>query len=117
MYQEIWYDQTMCISRIRDLSNGSNILAPPPSPGPAYKLAKYRYGKEEMLALFSQTTKPPVVNTDIADFILMKVSHNPLAMQPLTEEEQVRSESFIFTLRVLTLHEICYFVSEIHLDP
>jgi PERQ amino acid-rich with GYF domain-containing protein len=76
--------------RIRDLSNGTSVSVPPPSPGPGYKLAQFRYGKEEMLALFSKNLEPPKVNKDVGDFILKNDACDPLAMMPLTEEEQVR---------------------------
>ena len=78
------------LARIRDLSNGGSVSVPPPSPGPSCKLAQFRYGKEEMLALFVKNIKPPSVNKDVGDVILKKEACNPLAMMPLTEEEQVR---------------------------
>lgn len=46
---------------LRQLSSGGSMTSPPPSPsfglGGKYKLAEYRYGKEEMLALFNHTPK------------------------------------------------------------
>jgi PERQ amino acid-rich with GYF domain-containing protein len=75
------------LHRIRDLSNGASVSVPPPSP--SYKLAQFRYGKEEMLALFSKNLKPPKINKDVGDFILKNEACDPLAMMPLTEEEQV----------------------------
>jgi hypothetical protein len=42
-----------------------------------------------MLALFSKSFEPPTVNKDVGDFILKKDACDPLAMMPLTEEEQV----------------------------
>lgn len=40
---------------LRQLSSGGSMTSPPPSPsfGGKYKLADFRYGREEMLALFS----------------------------------------------------------------
>lgn len=76
-------------TRIRNLSNGASVSVPPPSPGPSSRLAQFRYGKEEMLALFSKDLKPPKLNKDVAEFILKDSMHDPLAMKPLTEEEQV----------------------------
>ena len=75
--------------RIRDLSNGTSVSVPPASPGPNYKLAQFRYGKEEMLALFTKSLKPPNINEDVGQFILKKEISHPLALMPLTEEEQV----------------------------
>lgn len=43
--------------RLRALSGGS-VASPPPSPAmPKYKLADYRYGREEMLALYIKEHK------------------------------------------------------------
>ncbi|EGW06326.1 PERQ amino acid-rich with GYF domain-containing protein 2 [Cricetulus griseus] len=45
-------------SRLRALSGGGNVASPPPSPAmPKYKLADYRYGREEMLALYVKENK------------------------------------------------------------
>jgi hypothetical protein len=45
-------------SRLRALSSGGSITSPPLSPAlPKYKLADYRYGREEMLALFLKDNK------------------------------------------------------------
>lgn len=45
-------------SRLRALSSGSSMASPPPSPAmPKYKLADYRYGREEMLALYVKESK------------------------------------------------------------
>lgn len=44
--------------RLRALSSGGSITSPPLSPAlPKYKLADYRYGREEMLALFLKDYK------------------------------------------------------------
>lgn len=70
------------------MSSGNSVTSPPPSPGPKYKLAEHRYGKEEMLALFSEDVKIP---EELAMFESICRSRPvlPLAFQPLTEEEQV----------------------------
>jgi hypothetical protein len=50
----------LCFSyfRLRALSSGGSITSPPLSPAlPKYKLADYRYGREEMLALFLKDYK------------------------------------------------------------
>lgn len=44
--------------RLRALSSGGSVASPPPSPAmPKYKLADYRYGREEMLALYVKEDK------------------------------------------------------------
>lgn len=44
--------------RLRALSSGGSVTSPPPSPAmPKYKLAEYRYGREEMLALYVKDNK------------------------------------------------------------
>lgn len=47
---------------LRQLSSGGSMSSPPPSPsfGGKYKLADNRYGREEMLALFSPYPKVSV---------------------------------------------------------
>ncbi|XP_052212053.1 GRB10-interacting GYF protein 2-like [Dreissena polymorpha] len=75
---------------LRQLSGGNSIGTPPPSPAPGfgkYKLADYRYGREEMLALY---TPSPGVPDELKDLnaILSEKPQEPLAFQPLSEEEQ-----------------------------
>ncbi len=44
--------------RLRALSRGGSVTSPPPSPAmPKSKLADYRYGREEMLALYVKDNK------------------------------------------------------------
>ncbi|KAL7982943.1 hypothetical protein Chor_013549 [Crotalus horridus] len=44
--------------RLRALSSGGSVASPPSSPAmPKYKLAEYRYGREEMLALYVKDNK------------------------------------------------------------
>ena len=44
--------------RLRALSRGGSVTSPPPSPAmPKSKLADYRYGREEMLALYIKDNK------------------------------------------------------------
>ena len=71
------------------MSSGNSVTSPPPSPGPKYKLAEHRYGKEEMLALFSEDVEMPK-ELEMFDSICRNRPVLPLAFQPLTEEEQVR---------------------------
>ncbi|KAM6177854.1 GRB10-interacting GYF protein 2 isoform 3-T3 [Rhynchocyon petersi] len=75
---------------LRALSSGGSITSPPLSPAlPKYKLADYRYGREEMLALFLKDNKIP---SDLLDKeflpILQEEPLPPLALVPFTEEEQ-----------------------------
>uniref|UniRef100_A0A2K6SSZ3 GRB10 interacting GYF protein 2 n=1 Tax=Saimiri boliviensis boliviensis TaxID=39432 RepID=A0A2K6SSZ3_SAIBB len=70
--------------------SGGSITSPPLSPAlPKYKLADYRYGREEMLALFLKDNKIP---SDLLDKeflpILQEEPLPPLALVPFTEEEQ-----------------------------
>lgn len=114
--------------RLRALSSGGSVASPPPSPAmPKYKLADYRYGREEMLALYVKENKvgaggcgvcgpvawawsEPVesvpeqvgsrlsrpdrqVPAELQDKEFAMLLHEeplqPLALEPLTEEEQV----------------------------
>ncbi|XP_061162750.1 GRB10-interacting GYF protein 2-like [Saccostrea echinata] len=73
---------------LRALSDGNNVGTPPPSPGfGKYKLAEHRYGREEMLALFNPDIDPP---EDLKKLIPVYVEkkQEPLALVPLSEEEQ-----------------------------
>ncbi|XP_074448950.1 GRB10-interacting GYF protein 2 isoform X19 [Larus michahellis] len=75
---------------LRALSSGGSVTSPPLSPAlPKYKLADYRYGREEMLALFLKDNKIP---SDLLDKeflpILQEEPLPPLALVPFTEEEQ-----------------------------
>lgn len=75
---------------LRALSSGGSVASPPPSPAlPKYKLADYRYGREEMLALYMKDNKVPEELVD-KEFlaILQDEPLLPLALVPLTEEEQ-----------------------------
>ncbi|KAI4808553.1 hypothetical protein KUCAC02_000610 [Chaenocephalus aceratus] len=79
---------------LRALSSGGSVTSPPPSPAmPKYKLAEYRYGREEMLALYIKDNKVPEDMQD-KEFaaILQDEPMQPLALVPLTEEEQVCNE-------------------------
>ena len=74
--------------RLRALSSGNSVTSPPPSPGPKYKLAEHRYGKEEMLALFSEDVMMPP-ELQLFESICRSRPALPLAFQQFTEEEQV----------------------------
>nr|XP_017214143.1 GRB10-interacting GYF protein 2 isoform X1 [Danio rerio] len=85
---------------------GSSIVASPPlSPAlPKYKLADYRYGREEMLALYVKDNMIPVDLHD-KEFlpILQEEPLPPLALVPFTEEEQRNFSMSVNSAAVLRL--------------
>uniref|UniRef100_H2Z8R9 GYF domain-containing protein n=1 Tax=Ciona savignyi TaxID=51511 RepID=H2Z8R9_CIOSA len=76
---------------LRDLSSGSNVTSPPPSPATQpimkFKLAQHRYGREEMLALFEKSDYVPPELLH-APNIISEDALIPLSLIPLTEEDQ-----------------------------
>ncbi|XP_041094356.1 GRB10-interacting GYF protein 1-like [Polyodon spathula] len=90
---------------LRALSSGGGVTSPPPSPAmPKYKLADYRYGREEMLALYVKENKFPEEMQD-KEFaaILQEEPLQPLALVPLTEEEQRNFSMSVNSVAVLRL--------------
>nr|XP_048689555.1 GRB10-interacting GYF protein 1 isoform X7 [Caretta caretta] len=90
---------------LRALSSGGSVASPPPSPAmPKYKLAEYRYGREEMLALYVKENKVPEELQD-KEFaaILQEEPLQPLALVPLTEEEQRNFSMSVNSMAVLRL--------------
>lgn len=90
---------------LRALSSGSSMASPPPSPAmPKYKLADYRYGREEMLALYVKESKVPDELQD-KEFaaVLQEEPLQPLALEPLTEEEQRNFSLSVNSVAVLRL--------------
>ncbi|XP_072255339.1 GRB10-interacting GYF protein 1 isoform X2 [Pyxicephalus adspersus] len=90
---------------LRALSSGGSIASPPPSPAmPKYKLADYRYGREEMLALYVKENKVPEEMQD-KEFavILNEEPLQPLALLPLTEDEQRNFSMSVNSVPVLRL--------------
>ncbi|XP_028586554.2 GRB10-interacting GYF protein 2 isoform X2 [Podarcis muralis] len=90
---------------LRALSSGGSVTSPPLSPAlPKYKLADYRYGREEMLALFLKDSKIP---SDLLDKeflpILQEEPLPPLALVPFTEEEQRNFSMSVNSAAVLRL--------------
>ncbi|XP_020643017.3 GRB10-interacting GYF protein 2 isoform X1 [Pogona vitticeps] len=90
---------------LRALSSGGTVTSPPLSPAlPKYKLADYRYGREEMLALFLKDNKIP---SDLLDKeflpILQEEPLPPLALVPFTEEEQRNFSMSVNSAAVLRL--------------
>ncbi|XP_040202965.1 GRB10-interacting GYF protein 1 isoform X2 [Rana temporaria] len=90
---------------LRALSSGGSVASPPPSPAmPKYKLAEYRYGREEMLALYIKENKVPEEMQD-KEFavILNEEPLQPLALLPLTEDEQRNFSMSVNSVPVLRL--------------
>nr|XP_055059628.1 GRB10-interacting GYF protein 2 isoform X2 [Misgurnus anguillicaudatus] len=93
---------------LRALSGGvgsSSVASPPLSPAmPKYKLADYRYGREEMLALYVKDNLVPVDLHD-KEFlpILQEEPLPPLALVPFTEEEQRNFSMSVNSAAVLRL--------------
>jgi len=55
--------------------------------GGQYKLAEHRYGREELLALYKMTSS---VTPDLEDTtVMLPKPVSPLALVPMSEEEQV----------------------------
>ncbi|KAM4820520.1 LOW QUALITY PROTEIN: GRB10-interacting GYF protein 1 [Thomomys bottae] len=92
---------------LRALSRGGSVASPPPSPAMPkykYKLADYRYGREEMLALYVKENKVPEELQD-KEFsaVLQEEPLQPLALEPLTEEEQRNFSLSVNSVAVLRL--------------
>uniref|UniRef100_A0A8D0B377 GRB10 interacting GYF protein 1 n=1 Tax=Salvator merianae TaxID=96440 RepID=A0A8D0B377_SALMN len=90
---------------LRALSSGGSVASPPPSPAmPKYKLAEYRYGREEMLALYVKDNKvPEEIQEKEFSAILQDEPLQPLALVPLTEEEQRNFSMSVNSVAVLRL--------------
>ncbi|XP_034090456.1 GRB10-interacting GYF protein 2 isoform X7 [Gymnodraco acuticeps] len=84
---------------------GCGVVSPPLSPAlPKYKLAEYRYGREEMLALYIEDDKIPLDLHD-KEFlpILQEEPLPPLALVSFTEEEQRNFSMSVNSSAVLRL--------------
>ena len=83
----------LCILfRLRALSHGDTAISPPPSPSlgaPRYKLAKHRYGREEMLALYDKTMKAPD-DLAVTPPLYSEKTQTPLALIQMSDEEMVK---------------------------
>ncbi|XP_018095258.1 GRB10-interacting GYF protein 1 isoform X2 [Xenopus laevis] len=90
---------------LRALSSGGSVASPPPSPAmPKYKLAEYRYGREEMLALYIKDNKVPEEMQDKEFAVIVNEEPlQPLALLPLTEEEQRNFSLSVNSVPVLRL--------------
>ncbi len=88
---------------LRQLSSGDTKVALPPSPGLAFQLAKHRYGREEMLAVYDNIEKtllkqPPAnLATEFEDLFKKDLQRPVLLSQP-SAEEQVLAFSFFFLI-------------------
>ncbi|XP_061588295.1 GRB10-interacting GYF protein 2 isoform X3 [Cololabis saira] len=85
--------------------SSSALASPPLSPAlPTYKLADYRYGREEMLALYVKDNKIPIDLHD-KEFlpILQEDPLPPLALVSFTEEEQRNFSMSVNSAAVLRL--------------
>ncbi|XP_030747208.1 GIGYF family protein CG11148 isoform X2 [Sitophilus oryzae] len=71
---------------IRNLSSDGNTGGGT-SGGTRYQLADYRYGREEMLALFDRNIKPPACLTNFKS-LYSETTLSPLALLPTTDEER-----------------------------
>ena len=94
--------------RLRTLSSqGGGSNAGPPSPTKPlqtpttpvnltkkFKLAEFRYGKEELLQLFVESEELPEDMPPLPPISNVRPS-GPLALQPLSEEEQVGYGQFV----------------------
>ncbi|XP_077171599.1 GRB10-interacting GYF protein 1 isoform X3 [Paroedura picta] len=90
---------------LRALSGGGSVTSPPPSPAmPKYKLAEYRYGREEMLALYVKDNKvPEEIQDKEFSAVLQDDPLQPLALVPFTEEEQRNFSMSVNSVAVLRL--------------
>ncbi|GAB0201181.1 GRB10-interacting GYF protein 2 [Grus japonensis] len=90
---------------LRALSGGGGVSSPPPSPAlPRYRLAENRYGREEMLALYVPGDKAPqeIQEREFAA-IAQEEPLPPLALLPLTQEEQRNFSLSVNSVAVLRL--------------
>uniref|UniRef100_A0A671Z0A0 GRB10 interacting GYF protein 2 n=1 Tax=Sparus aurata TaxID=8175 RepID=A0A671Z0A0_SPAAU len=111
-----FFNHPLSLCRLRALSGGGGsgsggggsgcmVASPPLSPAlPKYKLADYRYGREEMLALYVKDNKIPIDLHD-KEFlpILQEEPLPPLALVSFTEEEQRNFSMSVNSAAVLRL--------------
>ncbi|KAK3583774.1 hypothetical protein CHS0354_022810 [Potamilus streckersoni] len=90
---------------LRALSDGNSVVTPPPSPAVPfgkYKLADYRYGREEMLALFNPNSEVPE-DLQAVSSILVEKAQVPVCLLPLSEEEQRIMSQSVNSVAVLRM--------------
>ncbi|CAN7986300.1 unnamed protein product [Ixodes hexagonus] len=73
---------------LRALTQTNGVTAPAPTAGlTKYKLANYRYGREEMLAMFDQSAPMPETLREFQQ-LAVENTQPPLALVTMTEDEQ-----------------------------
>ncbi|XP_070206912.1 GRB10-interacting GYF protein 2-like isoform X2 [Littorina saxatilis] len=72
---------------LRALSDGPNSTAPVLAPSSKFKMADYRYGREEMLALFQPPYKAPAYIQQFSQ-IYVEDTQTPICLLPLSEDEE-----------------------------
>lgn len=76
--------------RLRALSGGDGPeQQAKPVTTKRFKLAEFRYSKEDMLALVEENIKMPKELRDFGDVILQETQIQPLAFIPLSKDEEV----------------------------
>lgn len=72
---------------LRALVDGSQSSGTPAPPSTKFKLAEYRYGREEMLTLYQNLYEAPSVLKKFPH-IFVEETQTPIALMPLSEDEQ-----------------------------
>ena len=98
-------------------SGDSTKVALPPSPGLAFQLAKNRYGREEMLAIYETIEKslhgggapPPASLANDFDELYRRDVQRPILLSQPTPDEQVSflSLSFCQSFRTYYEYDLC----------
>lgn len=87
-------------------STFSGLPGTPTTSTKKFPLAKHRYGKEELLQLFSDDVQRPSTLPHLTPLTRTQLL-TPLSFMPLSEEEQVSfSDNYARSTLQLTLHEI-----------
>ena len=55
-----------------------------------FKLADFRYSKEDMLELFEENISIPIDLKEFGDVIMQETQNQPLSFIPLSKDEEVR---------------------------
>lgn len=102
---DITFDM-FCLCRLRTLSSQGGSTGPPSPTKPLqtpstptanlakkFKLAEFRYGKEELLQLYVESPELPANMASSVSHICKESPSGPLAFLPLSEEEQVSTNA------------------------
>ena len=82
----------LSLSRLRALSGGDGSEAHAKTvTTKRFKLADFRYSKEDMLALFEENLNMPKELKDFGDVIMQETQNQPLSFIPLSKDEEVSS--------------------------